>query len=117
MKNRLAVFLMPRAGEAGELLHQGFGFANHHPGKDAGAETLEEFFVAANVPAVQKRNVEFDVVAVKFPAFGEGPRGGAYAKMQVPERLAQRGDGLLAEKFLVAFLSIEKQEIDVRIRK
>ena len=87
------------------------------PGKNAGAQALVEFFVAANVAAVQKRNVELDVVAIKLPAFGEGPGGGADAKMQVPESLAQRGDGFLAEKFLVAFLAVEKQKIDIRIRK
>ncbi len=87
---------MPGAGQAREFLHQGFGLANHHPGKDAGPQSLIELFIAANIAAVQKRNVEFDVVAIQFSAFGESPCRGAYAKMQVPESLAERGDGLLA---------------------
>jgi len=52
VKNRLAVFLMPRTGQAREFLHQSFGLANHHPRKDARPQTLVEFFVSANVPAV-----------------------------------------------------------------
>ena len=93
------------------------GLAHHHARKNAGPQPFEELFIAADVAAVQKRNIEFDVAAVKFAAFGEGPGGGADAQVQIPERLAQRSDDLAAEIFFAAFLLIQKQEIDIRIGK
>ena len=79
------------------------------PGKTRLAQPLEELLIPANVAAVQKRNIEFDVAAVKFPAFGKSACGGADAKMQIPEGLAQRSDDFPAQEFLAAFLLIQEQ--------
>ena len=81
MKNRLAVFFVPGAGETGEFLHQILGFPSDHARQNPAPEPLEEVFIPANVPAVQKGNIEFDVASMKFPALGESPGGRADSKV------------------------------------
>src|SRR5258708_38829564 len=107
MKNRLPVFLMTLVSEPRKFLHQRFGFANHHSGKNARPKPFKEFFVAANVTAVQQRDIKLNVIAVKFSTFGERSRGWAYAEVQIPQGLAKWRNGFPAKKILIPFLIVK----------
>src|SRR5882672_180159 len=54
---------------------------------------------------------------MKFAAFVKGAGRGADAKVQIPEGLAQGGDHFPSEIFCLAFLLIEKKQVDIGIRK
>src|SRR5882757_9127842 len=106
MKNCPAIFFMPGPCKAGEFLHEILGFPHHHARQRAASEPVIELLIPADIPAVEKGYVEFNIISMKFSAFGQSPGCGADAKVQIPECLAQWGDDSPAQNFFAAFFFV-----------
>src|SRR5579864_3194747 len=84
VKNSAAVFGVPRAGHLRELLDNIVPFPQKKLGQKFVVQTTEKVAIPGNIPAVEQRNSEFDVLRVELIALGQGPRSRTQLHPQVP---------------------------------
>src|SRR4029077_9473750 len=95
MENGVTVLVVARRGQIGQPLLQLQSFPRHHFRNHTVMKLLEQSGIAAEIATVQQRNIELEVVAMKFAALRQRTGRRADAKVQIPERLGQSRDGLL----------------------
>lgn len=89
MENGLAIFRVALTGELGEILAEGSAIAGDDTGKHVIAELEEKRFITGKIPAIEKRNIELRILALKFCTFGKRASGRANPHAHIPERLAE----------------------------
>ena len=112
MKDGVAVLVMAGDGKIDQPLLQLKRLPTHHFRNYAGSKLLKQVCIATDESAIEQRNIEFKVVAMKLAALRQGSGCGADAKMQIPERLAHAWNRLLLRGFAEGGFMQEKH-IDI----
>lgn len=86
VKNRVGLFLVPPFGQLDEVANQVLTVTGDQVGDHLITEARAKLNIAGKVSAVEKRDIEFQVVAVKLLAFRQRPRAVSDAEPEVPQR-------------------------------
>ena len=116
MEHCLPELSMPLVRHLSQPLQQRFRFPHHQLWDHFIVKPREQFTVARQVAAIQKRDGEFSVIWIKAIAFRKHPRCRAQLEFQVPQFLRESPDCLFVNFFAVT-VGIEKKQINIRIRK
>jgi len=116
MKNRVAIFSVPVARYFREIANQVMTVPPDQARDRVLVEAREKPQLACEVAAIEKRNVEFQVGAMKLAAFGQCPRGAPHSESQIPERSSNSGDGFPVSRLGSAVYK-KKEEVDVGVRE
>ena len=93
VKNRAAVLLVPPARHPCKIAHQLFAITRHQLRHDLVMKTHEQALIARQVPAVEQRNAELEVIGLKAATIAKRASGVSDPKPKVPEGPCQGCNG------------------------
>src|SRR6266496_1084609 len=107
MEHGVSILRMTGTSDLSKLLNDVVAFAQREFWEELVVQSLEQFSIAGNVPAVEKRDGEFDILRIKLLAFRQSARRRPQLHAKVPEFLAERSDRF-AQRVFSGAVSVQK---------
>src|SRR6266496_1841892 len=107
MEHGVSILRMTGTSDLRKLLNDVVAFAQKEFWQELVVQSLEQFSIAGNVPAVEKRDGEFDILRIKLLAFRQSARRRPQLHAKVPEFLAERSDRF-AQRVFSGAVSVQK---------
>src|SRR5439155_4471353 len=107
---------MAGTGDFRKLLNDVIPFPQKEFRQELVMQPHKELTVSSNMPAIQQRNGEFNILRIELVALGQGPRGWPQLQTQVPKFLTERPDRL-SQGLFSASVGMQKEDVNVGVRE